>query len=113
MHSPALDSTVQRETGVVSNGSSTGTGLRPDPGKDLRGHRVELEQRRHRARIGAASRRWPENVKAARRRLRVDLGSELIERRAPFDADGRDRRRSEFVGARRQCRRSSNGASRA
>jgi hypothetical protein len=37
------------------------------------------------------------------RRLRVDFGSELIESRAPFDMDGRDCRRLEFVGAEDRC----------
>ena len=37
------------------------------------------------------------------RRLGADFGAELIERRAPFDADGRDRRGAEFFGAKRRC----------
>ena len=83
----------------MSNGSSTGTGLRPMPGKigeviafSCTSAGVERgSQRGHPAlaRKGEGGRD---------RGLGVDLGAQLIEHGAPFDADGRDRRCPEFLG---------------
>ena len=71
-----------------------------DAGEDRRGDRVELHQRRRRTRIRA---RDPplagKGEGGGDRRLGVDLGAQLIERRAPFDAHGRDRGGPEFFGA--------------
>jgi hypothetical protein len=70
-----------------------------DAGKNLRRHRIQLHQRRRRARIG-----WPDPALARKReggsdrRLGADLGSQRIEHGAPFDAHGRNCRRLEFLG---------------
>ena len=52
----------------------------------------------------AGTRRWPAKVKLdGDRGLRLDLGAELVERCAPFDADGRDRRASGILPPKAAC----------
>src|SRR3979490_2162107 len=80
----------------MSNGSSTGTGLRPIPAKICEVTAFSCTSAGVERGSTAGSRRWPENVKADATAGCV-FGSELIENGAPFDADGRDRRCSEFV----------------
>ena len=71
----------------------------PDAGEDRRGHGVELHQRRHGARIAGREPALAGKREGGRdRRPGVDLGSQLIEGRTPFDAHGRDRRRAELIG---------------
>ena len=61
--------------------------------------RVQLHQRRHGARIVGRQPALAGKREVGRdRRPGVDLGSQLIERRAPFDAHGRDRRGAELIG---------------
>ena len=74
-----------------------------DPGEDRRGDRVQLDECRHRTRVKGAGTTTPagEGKSGGDRRLAVDVGSELIEHRAPFDAHRGDRRCPEFVGGSR------------
>ena len=73
-------------------------GTASDPGKNKRRDRVELHQRRHRARIPARCPPLAGKGEGGRnRRLGIDLQAELILHRAPLDPDGRDRRGAELV----------------
>ena len=79
-----------------------GHGAAGDAGEELRGDRVELHQRRHRARIVARHRTAGREDEVARDRgTAVDLGAELVERCAPIDAQRRERGAAEFVRSER------------
>jgi hypothetical protein len=72
-------------------------GLRPIPGKIGEVTALSCTSAGRERRSEAGTRRWLAKV----RRETIagaDLGTKLIEDRAPFDAHGRDRRRSEFLG---------------
>ena len=80
-------------------------GAAADPVEEGRGQRVQLHQCGRRTRI--VGRHPPlagEGEGRSDGRPGVDLGAELIEHRAPFDADGRDRGGAEFLGAKRRRR---------
>ena len=73
----------------MSNGSSTGTRLRPIPVKigDVTAFNCSSAGMVRGSEAG--SRRWPENVKAdATAGRAVDLGSQLVEGGTPFDPHG-------------------------
>ena len=83
----------------MSNGNSTGTGLRPIPANRLALIAFSCTSAGVERGSHAGTRRWPANVKSGSDRgPGGDLGAELIEDRPPFDADGRDRRRPELFG---------------
>ena len=85
----------------MSNGSSTGTGLRPIPAKICEVMAFNCTSAGVERGSQAGTRRWPENVKAEAIAGWVLISdAELIEHRAPFDAHGRDRRCPELVGGR-------------
>ena len=70
-----------------------------DTSEDIRGGRVQLHQSRHRTRIGCGQPPAPRKGEVGcDRSLRVDLGPELVQHRAPFDANSGNRGRAEFFG---------------
>ena len=83
----------------MSNGNSTGTGLRPIPAKICDVTAFSCTSAGADRGSNAGSRRRPEKRERRHDRgLGTDLGPELIERGMPFDAHGRNRGRPEFVG---------------